>query len=249
LAKMSGGEFTIGYHRIRGLAAPLRMMCYYTSTPYTSVSYGNDMSDAWHGGAKLELIKKNSCMNLPYILDGEKTLTQSNTCLLYVGKKCGIDTEANFFENHLVIDQVMDLRNDLMKVVYPFGAAKTKEEFPAVAGDHLDSSAATNFTKLEGVCKGPYMCGAAPESGDFHVFEMIDQHKDIAAKVGKPDPMANCPKLQALHAAFKADAKLAKYFDAECYKGYAQNNGLFTHFTGQADDFVYGPTVTEKVTF
>merc|ERR1712217_603357 len=99
----------------------------------------------------------------------------------------------------------MDLRNDLMKVAYPFGAAKTKDEFPAVAKKHLAESAKTHFTKLEGFCKGPFMCGASPQSGDFHVFEMIDQHMDIAKSVGAASPVTDCPKLNALYAAFKAD--------------------------------------------
>jgi len=245
----SKAEITIGYHKIRGLGAPLRMMCYYKSQPFKNIAYGADMKEEWFGGAKPDLVKKNSCMNLPYIIDGDQVLTQSNTLLVYLGRKLGIDSEADFFQNHCVLDQVMDWRNDLMKVVYPFGDAKTKEEFPEVAKKHLTDSTKTNMTKLEGFCKGPYMCGAEPRSGDFHVFEMLDQHASIAASVSVPNPMDECPKLKALHAAFKADAKLAKYFEADCYTKYAQNNGLFTHFTGQADDFEYGPTVTESVSF
>lgn len=245
----AGGELTIGYHKIRGLGAPLRMMCFYKSQPFTNVAYGADMKDSWFGGAKGDLVKKNACMNLPYILDGDQVLTQSNTCLLYLGRKLGIDSDADFFQNHCVLDQVMDLRNDLMKVVYPFGDAKTKEQFPDVAKAHLEGSAKTNLTKLEGFCKGPYMCGAVIRSGDFHVFEMLDQHADIAASLGVANPMDEYPKLKALHAALKADAKLAKYFESDCYKMWAQNNGLFTHFTGQGADFDYGPTVNEKVTF
>merc|ERR1711924_42025 len=176
--------------------------------PYEEVAYGADMKETWFGGDKPGLAERNAAINLPYIINGDEVVTQSNTCLLYLGQKLGIDTPENFIHNHMVLDQVMDLRNDLMKVVYPFGNVKTKEEFPAAAKDHLEKSAKTNFTKLEGFCKGPYMCGAAPQSGDFHVFEMIDQHKDIAVKVGMADPVDACPKLQALHAAFKANPSL-----------------------------------------
>jgi len=168
---------------------------------------------------------------------------------LFLGKKLGIDDEADFVSNHCVLDQVMDLRNDLMKVVYPFGDAKTKDQFPDVAKAHLEGSCKTNLTKLEGFCKGPYMCGATMRSGDFHVFEMLDQHASIAESLGVANPMDALPKLKALHAAVKADPKLAKYFAADCYKTWAQNNGLFTHFTGQGADFDYGPSVTEKVSF
>jgi len=169
---------------------------------------------------------------------------------LYLGKVLGIDSEEDYFQNHCVVDQVMDWRNDLInKVVYPFGDAKTKEEFPELAKKHLEGSTKENMTKLEAFCKGPYMCGAAPRSGDFHVFEMLDQHASIATSLSVPNPMDAFPKLKALHAAFKEDAKLAKYFESDYYKKWAQNNGLFTHFTGQGADFEYGPTVTEKVSF
>ena len=33
----------IGYHKIRGLGAPLRMICYYKSQPFTNVSRSHSM--------------------------------------------------------------------------------------------------------------------------------------------------------------------------------------------------------------
>jgi len=120
-------------------------------------------------GKKLELAKLNSCINLPYIIDGDTIVTQSNTCALYLGRSLKIDEDANFIHNHCVLDQTMDLRNDLMMIVYPVGvingAVKTKEEFPAAAASHLEGPAKTHFTKLEGFCKGPYTCGDKIQSG------------------------------------------------------------------------------------
>ena len=45
---------------------------------------------------------------------------------------------------------------------------------------HLEG-AMKHLTKLEGFCAGPFMCGGAMQSGDFHVFEMLEQHpkKDL----------------------------------------------------------------------
>merc|ERR1711924_88616 len=218
--------------------------------PYEEVAYGADMKETWFGGDKPGLAERNAAINLPYIINGDEVVTQSNTCLLYLGQKLGIDTPENFIHNHMVLDQVMDLRNDLMKVVYPFGAVKTKEEFPEAAKNHMAGSATTNFKKLEGICKGPYMCGDAPQSGDFHVFEMLDQHFSICEMTegcaGGIDAAA-FPKLKALYDAMKADGALAYYFSSDCYKSWAQNNGLITHFTGQPADFVYGPTTRTEV--
>merc|ERR1711934_596375 len=155
------------------------------------------MNESWFAGDKPELAKKNSCINLPYVLHGDKVITQTNTVLLYLGKLFGLDTEDNFAQNHCVLDQVMDLRNDLMKIVYPFGAIKSKEEFPAAAKAHVEGGMKTHLTKLNAFCKGPYMCGADIQSGDFHVFEMIDQHMSIAAVVGVENYFAEFPALVA----------------------------------------------------
>lgn len=223
------------------------MMMFFKETPFTNVGYGNDMKVTWFGDAKPKLLKKNSCINLPYIINGDEVITQSNTCLLYLGKKLGIDTEDVGFHNHTILDQTMDLRNDLMKIVYPFGAV-TKEGFPEAAKKHLEGTTTTNFTKLEGMFKGTFTSGSSPQSGDFALWEMLDQHESISQAILNKSILDDFPHLKAMHAAMKALPTLKKYFESETSQ-WCQNNGLFTHFTGLGDDFVYGETVSEKVTF
>ena len=41
--------------------------------------------------AKPVLSKKNPLMNLPYVIDGETVITQSNACLLYLGRKFNLN--------------------------------------------------------------------------------------------------------------------------------------------------------------
>merc|ERR1712194_480046 len=195
------------------------------------------------------------------IVDGETVVTQSNTCLLYLGQKLAIDKPEHFIRNHAVLDQVMDLRNDLMRVIYPFGDAKTAEEFPEVGKKHASGSAKTNFSKLEAFLgNGPYMCGDAPQCGDFHVFEMVDQHLGLFKKLDIPDDenvLKNCPKLIALHAKMKSEPTLQAYFSHDMYVKYSQNNAFkpqpdakpFTHFTGVGDDLEYFPSLDEVITF
>jgi len=237
---------TLGYWKIRGLAAAPRMMFYYKGQKFINKAFGEDAPKEWFGGDKAKLMEKNSMMNLPYIVDGDTVVTQSNSVLLYLGKKLGIDKEDLFFLNHQVLDQVMDLRNDTMKVVYPFGSVKTKEEFPAALEKHF-KSASGHLTKLEGFCKGPFMCGPTPQSGDFHVWEMVDQHMIMSAEMAIPLDFSAFPKLVALHAALKSEPTLAAYFASDCYSKYAMNNPMPpTHFAGKAFT-TFGPTVAEEI--
>ena len=104
---------------------------------------------------------------------------ESNSCLVYLGQKLGIDLPEHFVQNHQALDQCFDLRNDLMKIVYNPAHKNFK---PALEG-HM-KGAATHLAKLDGFCVGPFMCGATIQSADFHVFEMIDQHVMMCSEMG-----------------------------------------------------------------
>ena len=76
-------------------------------------------------------------INLPYIVDGETIVTQSNSCLLFLGQKLGIDSPELMIDNHQVLDQTMDLRNDLMKITYgPAG-----KDYEAALTNHMGGAA------------------------------------------------------------------------------------------------------------
>lgn len=87
---------TVGYWNIRGLAAPIRMMVMYGGATLNSVNY--DLKVKPEGGfdgscwfdVKPDLKAKNPLINLPYVIDGDVILTQSNACCLYVGRKLGL---------------------------------------------------------------------------------------------------------------------------------------------------------------
>ena len=225
---------TIGYWKIRGLAAALRMMCHYKGVPYVNKAYGTDASERWFGRDKPALAQQNALINLPYVVDGETVVTQSNSCLLYLGQRLGIDDPAHFLRNHQALDQAMDLRNDTMKVAYPFaGLVPTAADFPAGLATHLGGAAKAHLAKLEGFCVGPFLCGAAPQSADFAVFEMLDQHVMMAEQAGLPFELGDeHPKLAALHGAMRQLPALAPYFASEPYGRYAVNNPLKAHFVG-----------------
>tara|TARA_B100000768_G_C11016464_1_gene264276 strand:- start:225 stop:542 length:318 start_codon:yes stop_codon:yes gene_type:complete len=84
----------------------------------------------------------------------------------------------------MALDQLMDLRNDTMKIVYPFANVVTKQaDFKAGLKEHVAQTASMHLAKLEGHCVGPYLCGGEIQSADFHMFEMLDQHVAMCEQV------------------------------------------------------------------
>jgi len=251
-----GGTITLGYWKIRGLCAPLRMMCFYKGQPFVNKAYGDDAQTAWFGTEKKRLKETNALVNLPYVIDGptaaepkETVVTQSNSCLLYLGQRLGIDRPQLATHNHQGLDQLMDLRNDLMKVVYPFANVVTKQhDFVAGLTEHVAKTAAMHLTKLEGHCVGPYLCGAQIQSADFHMFEMLDQHVAMCEQAGVTFDVSPFPKLRALHGAMRADPALAGYFASDMYRRYAFNNPMATFFCGAGyGDGPFGGTLEDQV--
>lgn len=111
----------IGYWAIRGLGAPCRMAAAYGGIPYESVEYevhkladGSWSRSSWLTDAKPALVEQNAMMNLPYVVDGDIVVTQSNACLMYLGRKVGLvgKTADELCAVEQVLCQVMDLVRD-----------------------------------------------------------------------------------------------------------------------------------------
>ena len=125
---------TVGYWSIRGLAAPLRMMAMYAGAKLIAENYdlkckeggGFDMS-AWKD-AKPALRAKNPLMNLPYILDGDVVVTQTNACFSYLGKKIGLfgSNELEASQCEQLLCEIYDLRGAM--VGFAYGPSSSDED-------------------------------------------------------------------------------------------------------------------------
>ena len=111
---MSDNKIEVGYWAIRGLAAPLRMMCHVAGAEWVSKTYavggepGNWDLSAWFG-VKPALVERNALMNLPYVVDGDVVVTQSNACLTHLGRKFGMNgsNETELVRMEQALAQVM----------------------------------------------------------------------------------------------------------------------------------------------
>mmetsp|Transcript_13136 Transcript_13136/g.24207 ORF Transcript_13136/g.24207 Transcript_13136/m.24207 type:complete len:235 (-) Transcript_13136:118-822(-) len=222
------GDFEIGYWKIRGLAAAMRMMLEYSGKEYKDNQYeafakeggGWDVS-SWFGGTKQELGKKNPLINLPYVKYGDAVIVQSNACYCFLGRKLDLNgkTDEEITKNEQILCEVMDLRNDLLGICYPFKVSK--EDFPEKSKAHIEKGAPKYYKKFEAWLEmhgTKFLSADAPLSGDFHAWEMLDQHELIAAKLSYVSPLADFPKLTAYYKAFKELPTLQKYFASDAYQ-------------------------------
>eukprot|EP00191_Tetraselmis_sp_GSL018_P002148 CAMPEP_0177597116 /NCGR_PEP_ID=MMETSP0419_2-20121207/11526_1 /TAXON_ID=582737 /ORGANISM="Tetraselmis sp., Strain GSL018" /LENGTH=230 /DNA_ID=CAMNT_0019089237 /DNA_START=114 /DNA_END=806 /DNA_ORIENTATION=+ len=215
-------QFVLGYWKIRGLAAPARMMLEYKKADYEDVQY--DDAAKWFSEDKPKLAEKNPLVNLPYVVDGETVVTHSNSVYAYLGEKLGItptDENSKFWDSQALLE-VFDLRNGMIELVYPFKqVCRTQAEFEARRDKILEELLLKSYEKFEKVLQktpGPFIGGETPAPSDFHLFEMIDQHEALAKSAGKPSPVSSYSGLQKLHAAFKELPSLKNYFSSDAYK-------------------------------
>lgn len=211
---------TVGYWDIRGLAAPIRMMCCYAGANWENVMYSIDKKEGggweskWFSEAKPKLRTKNALINLPYLQHNQKTITQTNAVLQYCGTL--LDLGENGTDCLQLLCQVMDLRNNAVKCFYA-----SKDQYPALIEGHMGKSVPTHYTKFENWLKQQnttFLLGEKPSAPDFHLWEMLDQH-EILAKEHKMDSfIKDYPCLTKLHATLRACPELKSYFDGPLYK-------------------------------
>jgi len=215
------GRITVGYWKIRGLGAPLRMLLEYVGAVYTDKPYVEP--DTWFQQDKPKLGKKNPLVNLPYIQDGDIVVCQTNACLQYLGDRFGLSGETSEARrlNVQMLCETYDLRNDAIELVYPHKErCRTRDEYKTKMTNHIKKSLQAYYEKLEKLYMkqgGPYLAGRQICTADFHVWELLDQHEAYAKSLCLPSPMEGYTKLQGFYAAFRHIPQLKPYFKSEKY--------------------------------
>mmetsp|Transcript_5958 Transcript_5958/g.18743 ORF Transcript_5958/g.18743 Transcript_5958/m.18743 type:complete len:357 (+) Transcript_5958:66-1136(+) len=204
----------IGYWKIRGLGAPLRMMLAYSGIPHVDKQYTDD----WFGANKERILAMNPLANLPYVVDGNECVCQSNSAYVHVADKAGLYRGVRDLE---LMMEVFDLRNAHVDLVYPFAdATRSQAEFDKKAVQLCEKTLATYYAKFAAVLAasgGKYLCGDDLAAADFHLWEMIDQHELLAKRLDLSSPLVGFPRLGTYYGDFRAEPKLAAYFESPDY--------------------------------
>lgn len=228
--------FEIGYWGIRGLGAVLRMVLEYKEAKYVDTCYsdkwageGDQKGGKWFGEMKPKILEMNPLANLPYVVYGKECVCQTNAVLNYLGDKLRLSgrSRAEGLKNDQLLCEIYDVRNNMINLVYAFaGATRTEEEYKKKAGELCDKGAFAKFEAWFTKYETDYLSGPKPLTADFHLWEMLDQHKILAERMGKPDIFEKIPKCKAFYDKFRALPTLQKYFESEAYTAYPINNKL-----------------------
>lgn|ERR1719419_1186412 len=177
---------------------------------------GNWSADSWfkEANAKPRILAKNAFANLPYIVDGDVVICQSNACLKYLGRKFNLmgKNRSEEIKVDQCLCQIMDLRNDMVKLFY--GSA---DDYKKTS----DMSATKHLVKMENWLnhnKTDYCAGDSPTVADFHLWELIDQLELWTKDTKKDSLIAEKPKLKQLYTNIQNESKLSSYFKGDLYK-------------------------------
>lgn len=171
-----GQGMVLGYWAIRGLAQPIRLLLEYTGEKYKDERY--ECGDAPSFDRSCWMDKKYSFgldfPNLPYLLDGEVKLTQSNAIMRYIARKHNmtgdgvLEAVADMFA-----DQLMDLRNVFVSVAYT--SADRYESAHRVAETERLPGMLQPLATFMGKYEGPWVLGDKLSYCDFLLYELLDQ--------------------------------------------------------------------------
>ena len=242
---------TVGYWSTKGLGAVCRMVVLYSGSILKTKNYKlqpilneNNLSydgSEWHEKDKIELKKRNSLINLPYIelinSQGDDILiSQSNACLSFLGRKFGL-----FGKNEDEVskcEQLLLETNDLRSVITSFAYTHFKNtdlEIEAAKEVFIRAFQKNNAGKIQKFenwiqknkdNKNYFLINNDITIPDFNLFDILDfyieflkyynfvrdkNHKNIFNELGYPN-------ISKFYNNFIQLPKMKKYFNSIFYK-------------------------------
>jgi len=165
---------TLCYWDIRGLAQPIRLILEYTGTEFEDkmLSCGPGPTfdkSCWFDN---KFFLGLDFPNLPYFIDGEVKITQSNAIMRYIARKNGLigKSEQEMVRVDMMAEQSMDFRNGLVRLSY-------NPNYDQLRPDYLVKLQTTLKQFSDFLGSGDWFAGANISFVDFIMYELLDQHR------------------------------------------------------------------------
>eukprot|EP00118_Oscarella_pearsei_P014183 m.119944 g.119944 ORF g.119944 m.119944 type:complete len:213 (+) comp37714_c0_seq1:58-696(+) len=159
----------LGYWDIRGLAQPIRLLLTYCGEEFEDKRYPATDRKSW---SDVKFSLGLPMPNLPYLIDGDVKVVQSNAVLRYVGRKHKMDgsTEAEKVMVDIFESQVMDMRNAFVRLCYGPNYEENKKTY-------LNESLPATLKKIsDQLGSSNWVAGEKITFPDFPLAEMLSQH-------------------------------------------------------------------------
>ena len=251
-------KITLGYWSTKGLGSASRQMIIYAGVPLIAKIYkvlpkeeNNEIiyeGSSWHDNDKIDLKKKNSLINLPYLKyfkdDKEFIISHSNTCLTFLGKEFGMfgETQEEELECEQLLQETVDLRSIVTRFAYTHFNSKDEELLAAkeVYNTAFENSNSGKLQKFEHWLSSKeksktklYLVGNKISSPDFNLFDTLDLYCEFLlyynfvenADKNNVFALLKYPLISDFFNNFKQLPKMQKYFESELYKLPFTNKG------------------------
>ncbi len=272
-------KITLGYWSTKGLGSASRQMIIYAGVPLIAKIYkvlpkeeNNEIiyeGSSWHDNDKIELKKKNSLINLPYLKffkdDKEFIISHSNTCLTFLGKEFGMfgETQEEELECEQLLQETVDLRSIVTRFAYTHFNSKEEELLAAkeVYNTAFENSNSGKLQKFEHWLSSKeksktklFLVGNKISSPDFNFFDTLDLYCEFLlyynfvenADKNNVFALLKYPLISDFFNNFKQLPKMQKYFESELYKLPFTNKGA--KFGSGKSGITWNPSIDTDTT-
>lgn len=185
--EMVDGKPTLVYWNIVGLCLPIRMALVYAGVDFEEIRIEGgdpaspDFNKAYPAAKQGKLSKLLPFPNLPYIIDGDVKIAQTNSILRFIARKYGF-VSPNEPMTDYVCDHLTDVELTIWRLCYLQDAAAVlnwyKNDAPAMLA---------TFSELIQAGGAPFLNGDAPRIDDFKLYCVLHKLCAIQDDLGSEE--------------------------------------------------------------
>ncbi|PVD24750.1 hypothetical protein C0Q70_15235 [Pomacea canaliculata] len=189
------------------LAQPIRLLLNYVGEDFEDLYYEQGDApgysrEAWY---KVKYTLGFPFPNLPYYIDGDTKITQSNAILRYIAGKHNLlgQTEEEKLNVDILLEYAMDYRNIIVRLAY-------NPEYEKLLPEFITKSKIEVLPTCEKwLSDKKWFCGDSVTVADFPIYEQFDQ-----ARIMVPGILDEFPKITAFMKAFEELPGIKKYMSS-----------------------------------